>query len=432
MRRTIIEQLLQWKQNPSRKPLILHGARQVGKTWAILDFGHKYYKNIAWFDLEDIQALPAIFEADFDPRRIVRELSAIAGVSILKGDTLIFFDEIQACERALTSLKYFYEREPDYHIIAAGSLLGLALKREKYSFPVGKVDMFNLYPLDFEEFLAALGQEELATLIREHFEHFRPFSLHEKALEWYRLYLAVGGMPRPVTEYIDKKDFNFVQMEQKTLNASYIADMAKYADPQETTRILASWSSVPAQLAKDNRKFQYSFIKSGGRSHEYELSIHWLKAAGIIHLCIKVPEGKPPLSAYAQNNIFKVYMADTGLLCSKFEISANLVLSGNPRFNQFKGPLTENYVAQALSANGIVPYYWESPGKAELDFVFQDRQGNVIPLEVKSSRNVRSRSLARFMELYKPPYAIRVSERNFGFENGIKSLPLYSVFCLEP
>jgi predicted AAA+ superfamily ATPase len=332
----------------------------------------------------------------------------------------------------LTSLKYFFEKEPDYHIIAAGSLLGVALNREKYSFPVGKVDMLTLYPLDFGEFLLALGQETLAALIREHFESCQALPLHDRALALYRSYLAVGGMPRAVMEYIETGDFNFVQAAQKTLNDSYIAEMAKYAGPQETTRILAAWTSVPAQLAKDNHKFQYRLIKSGGRAHEYELPVHWLKTAGMIHLCPRAREGKLPLSAYADNSIFKVYMVDTGLLCSKFEIAPLIILSENPRFDLYKGALAENYVCQALSVNGITPYYWESPGKAELDFVFQDREGNIIPLEVKSAHNVRSKSLGRFITLYKPPYGIRVSARNFGFEQGIKSLPLYSVFCLKP
>ncbi len=414
-----------------RKPLIVYGARQVGKTYSILNFGAVYYKNTVYFDLEDSRDIQAVFERDLQPKRILRELAAAAGQSILAEDTLIVFDEIQVCERALTSLKYFCENAPEYHIIAAGSLLGVALNREKYSFPVGKVDMLTLYPLDFEEFLWAAGNEALAGLIREHFEDFSPFPLHDRGLDLYRTYLISGGMPRAVMEYIQTQDFNFVQAAQKTLNDSYIADMAKYASSHETNRILAAWASVPAQLAKENHKFQYKLIKHGGRAQEYELPLQWLKTAGMVNLCEKVRSGLAPLSAYAENGFFKLYMVDTGLLCSKFEIAPSLVLSGHPRFDIFKGALTENFICQALRVNNITPYYWESKGMAEVDFVFQDRQGNIIPLEVKSARNVRSKSLTRFVELYKPPYAIRVSTRNFGFEGGIKSIPLYGIFCLK-
>ena len=292
--------------------------------------------------------------------------------------------------------------------------------------------MLNLYPLDFEEFLWATGNESLCGLIREAYAGFHPLSLHETALELYRTYLAVGGMPRAVLEYVEKQDFNFVLAAQKSLNDAYIADMAKYASPQETTRIMAAWGSVPAQLAKENQKFQYKVIKSGARAYEYETPLDWMRTAGIIHKCVRVREGKLPLSAYADNSSFKVYMVDTGLLCSKFSIPANAILHSPHSFDGFKGALAENYIMQALVTNGISPYYWSSPGKAELDFVFQDREGNIIPLEAKSADNVRAKSLGTFVSLYHPPFAIRVSARNFGFENNIKSIPLYAVFCLEP
>jgi len=239
-------------------------------------------------------------------------------------------------------------------------------------------------------------------------------------------------MPRAVSEYADTKDFDFVMSAQKTLNDAYIADMAKYATPQETTKIMAAWASVPAQLAKENHKFQYKVIKSGARAYEYETPLDWLKTAGIINKCIRITQGKMPLSAYTDNNSFKVYMMDTGLLCSKFDISANVVINSPVSFNGFKGALAENYIMQALVTNGFSPYYWSSPGKAELDFVFQDKQGNIIPLEGKSADNVRAKSLKAFISLYEPPYAIRVSAKNFGFENNIKSVPLYALFCLKP
>ncbi len=381
--------------------------------------------------MEESGEVPAIFERDLNPERIVRELSALSGISILPADTLIILDEIQASEKALTSLKYFAERASQYHICAAGSLLGVAMKRERFSFPVGKVDMLSLFPMDFEEFLWAMGKKDLCALIRESYEGFTPLSLHETTMDLYKTYLVVSGMPRVVQEYADKLDFDFVAATQRTLNNSYIADMAKYATPQETTRIMAAWDSVPAQLAKENHKFQYRVIKSGARANEYEVALNWLKAAEMIHKCVHVTEGNYPLASYAENEAFKVYMVDTGLLCSKFDIAANVVINTPSSFDGFKGALCENYIMQALAANGINAYYWSSNGKAEVNFVFQTREGGVIPLEAKSAENVRSKSLRTFRDIYKPEFVYRVSARNFGFENGIKSVPLYAMFCVK-
>lgn len=432
MERKIIEALKRWKASPKRMPLLLGGARQVGKTYTALTFGKQYYKNTAYFNMEDSSEIISIFERNLDPARIVSELSVKLGEAIYPDDTLIIFDEIQACERALTSLKYFCEKAPQYHIIAAGSLLGVALKREKYSFPVGKVDMMTLYPLDFEEFLWATGHEKLCAMIQDSFSGFTPLSLHDTALDLYKTYLVVGGMPKAVSEYVDTKDFDFVTAAQKSLNDAYIADMAKYATPQDTTRIMAAWGSVPAQLSKENHKFQYKVIKSGARAYEYETAIDWLKAAGMVNICTRVREGKMPLAAFADNDSFKLYMMDTGLLCSKFSIAASVVLHSPHSFDGFKGALAENYIMQALTVNGFEPFYWSSPGKAKLDFVIQDRSGNILPLEGKSADNVKAKSLRTFVSLYEPPYAIRVSAKNFGFENNIKSIPLYALFCLKP
>jgi len=286
MERKIIARLIAWKNNPRRKPIIITGARQVGKTYSALTFGKSHYKNTVYFSLEDSQEVQAVFDRDLKPERIIRELSALSGQSIFPNDTLIIFDEIQSCERALTSLKYFCENAPEYHIIAAGSLLGVAMNREKYSFPVGKVDMLTLYPLDFEEFLTAAGNDSLAGLIKEAYSDFSPLSLHKTAMDLYKTYLVVGSMPQAVLEYVNTQDFNFVLAAQKTLNDAYIADMAKYASPQETTKIMAAWASIPAQLSKENRKFQYKVIKSGARTYEYETPLDWLKFAGIIHKCV--------------------------------------------------------------------------------------------------------------------------------------------------
>jgi predicted AAA+ superfamily ATPase len=434
MERKIVDRLIAWKNSSGRKPLIITGARQVGKTYSALTFGKEHYRNTVYLSLEDSREIQAVFDRDLRPDRIIRELSAHSGQSIFPGDTLVIFDEIQSCERALTSLKYFCENAPEYHVIAAGSLLGVAINRKnaKNSFPVGKADMVTLYPLDFEEFLTAAGNATLAGLIRDSYSDFSPMALHDTAMDLYKTYLAVGGMPQAVLEYVDTRDSNFALAAQKTINDAYIADMAKYASPQETTKIMAAWASIPAQLAKENHKFQYKIIKSGARAYEYETSLDWLKFAGIVHKCIRVTEGRIPLAAYADNDSFKVYMMDTGLLCSKFGIAANVILNGAHAFGGFKGALAENYICQSLAANGLTPYYWSSPGKAELDFVFQDAHGNVIPLEGKSADNVKSKSLKQFMSLYKPEYAVRVSAKNFGYENGIKSIPLYALFCLMP
>ncbi len=430
MKRKVLKWLIEWKNSTNRKPLILQGARQVGKTYSALTFGKEYYDSVVYFNFENNKELAKIFDRDLEPERIIRELSINSGKSILKEKTLIFFDEIQACERALTSLKYFNENANEYHIIAAGSLLGVAVNREQYSFPVGKVQLKTLYPLDFEEFLMAINEKELIELIKESFENDREMSLHNKAMDLYRTYLVVGGMPAVVKEYIEKRDFDFVYATQKGINDSYIADMAKYATPHETTRIMATFNSIPAQLAKENRKFQYKVIKSGARAHEYETPVEWLKSSGVILKCTKCNEGKLPLSAYSDFNSFKVYMTDTGLLCSKFGIPANAVLSEGRVFNDFKGALTENYVCFALNVNGHEPYYWESKGNAEVDFLIQDKDGNILPVEVKAADNVRAKSLQQYIKKYNPIYSIRVSSKNFGFENGIKSVPLYAAFLI--
>ncbi|KEI04424.1 ATP-binding protein [Clostridium botulinum] len=430
MKRKVMKWLIDWKNSSNRKPLILQGARQVGKTYSALSFGKEYYDSVVYFNFENNRELIKIFERDLDPERIIRELSINSGKSILKEKTLIFFDEIQACERALTSLKYFNENANEYHIIAAGSLLGVAVNREQYSFPVGKVDLKTLYPLDFEEFLMAINEEKLIELIKESFEKDIELSIHNKAMDLYKIYLVVGGMPAAVKEYIDKKDFDFVLATQKSINDSYVADMAKYATPHETTRIMATFNSIPAQLAKENKKFQYKVIKSGARAHEYETPVEWLRSSGVILKCTKCNEGKLPLAAYSDFNSFKVYITDTGLLCSKFGIPANAVLSDGIVFNDFKGALTENYVCFSLNANGYTPYYWESKGSAEVDFLIQDKDGYIIPIEVKAAEHVRAKSLQQYIKKYQPKYAIRISGKNFGFENGIKSVPLYATFLI--
>jgi hypothetical protein len=318
-----------------------------------------------------------------------------------------------------------------YHIIAAGSLLGVALNREHYSFPVGKVEMITLYPLDFEEFLWAMGKRDLSELIRDSYRSDTQMTLHDTALDLYQLYLVVGGMPGAILEYRERQDFDLLHSVQKNISDAYIADMAKYAAPQETKRIMAVFRSIPAQLAKSNHKFQYRFIKSGARANVYESSLHWPKEPGVVIICNRAREGRLPLSVYGGSSHFKIYMTDTGLLCAHFGIPAHLLLQKSSQLDIIKGVLTENYVGFALRANGYTPYYWESQGKAEVDVIIQNKTGDVIPIEVKSSENVRSKSLALFTDLYHPGYAIRISTKKFGFDNNIKSVPLYAVHCIN-
>ena len=430
MKRKIEEKLIEWKNRRNHKPLIIDGARQVGKTYIAFSFGKENYKNTVYFNFENAKDLVKIFEKDLNPERIIKELSVFSGNTILEKDTLIIFDEIQACEKALTSLKYFYEEKPDYDIVCVGSLLGVALNRESFSFPVGKVEMIRMYPMDFEEFLWALNKKELSEMIREHFNRNEEFSLHDKAMDYYKKYLIIGGMPRVILDYIETENFDFVYSSQKNLNDSYIADMAKYATPYETVKIMNAFNSIPAQLAKENKKFQYKVIKTGARANEYEVPIEWLVSSGVINKCVKITEGKLPLKAYSEPGSFKIYLADTGLLCSKFEIPANLILYGKDKFSEFKGTLTENYVCSALAVNGYTPYYFEKNQTLEIDFLIQSKEGNIIPIEVKSTEHVRAVSLNSYIKKYSPKYSIRISGKNFGFENEIKSVPLYAVFCI--
>jgi uncharacterized protein len=429
MERKIKKYFTSWKKSSGRMPLMVVGARQVGKTYSILSFGNSNYNNVVYLNFESNPELQGIFQRDLNPVRIVQELSVFAGKTIAPENTLLFFDEIQACEQALTSLKYFNEKANEYHIIAAGSLLGVAVNRNQYSYPVGKVEKINMYPLDFEEFLWALDQRSGCTLIEEHFNTNIEFSLHSKFIDLFNHYLSIGGMPQVVKEFIEKRDFNFVVALQKNINDAYVADMAKYATPDETSRIMAAFNTIPAQLAKENRKFQYKLIKTGARAHEFESALDWLQASGVANKCVKITEGKFPLQLYAENAAFKIYLSDNGLLCSKFGVAPHFLISGNRIVDNIKGALTENFVMNSLISNQFQPYYWESQGKAEVDFVVQLNDGRVIPIEVKSSENVRSKSLKQFIDKYNPAYSIRVSTKNFGFENGIKSIPLYALHC---
>jgi len=432
MKRLIIDELLKWKANPDKKPLIVFGARQVGKTYSILQFAKEEYEDVVYFNFENNAPLASVFENDLDVKRILVALSALSGKQIFPQKTAIVFDEIQASPKAITSLKYFCENAPEYNIIAAGSLLGVAVNREEISFPVGKIESITMYPMNFKEFLWATNNDALVSMIEECYQNDAPLmqALHRKALDLYRTYLLVGGMPECVKEYVKTQDFDFVRAKQSRIFSDYTSDMSKYSTKAEALRHEATYHSVPSQLAKENKKFQYNLIGSNARSRVYEDSIHWLTKAGIVLRCDKVNEVKNPLEFFKDNLSFKIYMSDVGLLSAKMMLSPTTVMSDINFSGEAKGAITENYVATQLVANNERLYYWTSNSTAEVDFVLQG-DSKVVPVECKSSDRVRSRSLNVCVEKYNLEYSIRISSKNFGFENGIKSVPLYAVFCIE-
>lgn len=431
MKRKISVALSEWKDKPNRMPLVVEGARQVGKTYILQAFGEEYFENVVYLNMEIESGLVRLLDTELSPMKIIQFVEALKGVRITPGKTLLFFDEIQACERALTALKYFCEQAPQYHVVAAGSLLGVAVNRQHYSYPVGKVDELTLYPLDFEEFLWAMGKEELAGEIRGHYadNEAMPSAWHEWALELYRAYFIVGGMPAAVVEYRRTNSFIPVQQIQNNILNQYIADMAKYAEPATSVRIRACYNSIPSQLAKENTKFQYKVVQRGGTATIFGEAIEWLVFAGIALKCQRLEHGFIPLNAYMDLSDFKLYMADIGMLTLRSGMPLQTILSAVEEDNTYMGAMTENYVAQALAANGHRPCYWQSDGKAEVDFVLQ-LDGGVVPVEVKKGRRNRSKSLGVFVEKYKSACSLRISKKNFGFENGIKSVPLYAVFCI--
>lgn len=431
MYRKIMSFLEQWKKSQHRKPLILQGARQVGKTYSILEFGRTHYENVAYFNFETNPKLNETFGENISPEYLVPILSHIAGQTIVKEKTLIVFDEVQLCERALTSLKYFCEDAPDYHIIVAGSLLGVAVNRKEFSFPVGKVDIKTLYPMDMEEFMLALGEDMLVAQIKEHFNENTPMpsALHDKAMQLYRQYLVVGGMPECVMLFTQTKDYILVRHTQDTILASYLNDMSKYNNLNEIKKTRLAYNNITVQLSKKNTRFQYKLMKKGGRASEFENVIEWLCLSGIVSQVYRVEQIKKPLENYHDIDAFKIYVSDLGLLCAKKDLVANDVLYMVEELNDFKGGMVENYVNVQLSINGYKTYYWESERGAEIDFVIQ-RDGQIIPIEVKSADNTRAKSLKVYMETHKPAYAIKLSTKNFGFEDNKKNVPLYAAFCI--
>ena len=445
MRRKITQQLIDWKNRPDHKPLILQGARQVGKTYILDQFGREHYKNYIKVSLDLVNDVRNFLKDNINPLEIIAYLETLYNVRIVPHETLVILDEIQDCKRALLALKYFQEDYPQYDIVAAGSLLGVAVnqgnkpeedwqkqEKEEFSYPVGKADELRMFPMDFEEFLWATGNDILAQEIRSHFasDKAMPSSVHSLALNLYQHYLIIGGMPESVKKWVETHSFLECRTVQESILIGYNADMAKYAKPATTVKIRACFNSIPAQLAKENRKFQYKLAMKGGTAKIFGEAIEWLILAGIVHKCKLISHGFIPISAQEDDSDFKVYMSDVGLLNTKAQMPAQILLASIETENTFLGSVAENYVGQALSANGLTLRYWKNDNTQEVEYVLQDGM-NIIPVEVKKGRKVNAISMNNFKKTYNCPFAYRISGKNFGFANEIKSVPLYAVFCIE-
>ena len=430
MYREKIEELKKWKQSPTRKPLIIRGARQVGKTWLMKEFGEKYYDKYAYINFDDNTRMNKLFEEDFDLDRIIQGLKIESGVNIEPENTLIILDEIQETPKALKALKYFCENAREYHIISAGSLLGVAI-HEGTSFPVGKVDFLDLKPLSFFEFLDAIGEKQLLELLKNNdFDMINVFNT--KLKDYLKLYYYVGGMPEVVSSYIEYKDLSQVRVIQKRLLEAYEQDFSKHAPSSIVPRIRQLWNNIPTQLAKENKKFIYGLIKKGARAREYEIALSWLIDCGLIYQVNRVNNCKVPLSAYQDFSAFKLYLLDVGLLSAMAGLDSKTLLEGNEIFEEFKGSLTEQYVlCQLKECTDLSVYYWTSDsGIAEIDFITQIG-GNNVPIEVKASENLQAKSLKTFVEKYKTKINIRTSMSNYKKEEWLINIPLYSIGNIE-
>ena len=434
MYRKINDYLESWKSDQYRKPLIVQGARQVGKTYAILEFGRTHYDNVAYFNFQTDESLAATFDENIRPSYLLPILSHLSGQTITRGNTLIVFDEVQLCERALTSLKYFQEEAPEYHLIAAGSLLGVAVNRKKYAFPVGKVDRYTLYPMDMEEFLLAMGEQDLVTRIKNCYQTDSPMpaALHSAGLKLYRQYLAIGGMPEAVARFVDTGDYTQVRHILDTIQMDYLDDMSKYQESaNEIKKTRLTYGTVAVQLSKKNTRFQYKMIKTGARAADYENAIEWLVSAHLLLRVYRAESIMKPLENYKDIDDFKIYISDMGLLCAQKDIRAEDIFFMEDELADFKGGMTENYIDTQLIRSGLKPYFWRNDkGTKEVDFIVS-LKGKLIPIEVKSGDHVTSASLNEYIRLFHPEYAIRISEKNFGMENGIKAIPLYAAFCIS-
>ncbi len=423
IQRDIIEQLKQWKEREVRKPILLKGARQTGKSWVMEEFGRTCFDYVAIFNFDKTEELAEVFAKTKEIERILKELSLFTNVPIEAGKTLLIFDEIQACEGALNSLKYFCEEAPQYHVIAAGSLLGVAVRKKKMSVPVGKVQLLRMYPITFKEFLRASDPQTFSYVNSlKQIEPLPEIILHKLAIE-YKRYLICGGMPEAVTALLGNEGMQTVENILQTILDLYTLDFSKYAAPVDIARIQNLWNSLPSQLAKENRKFLYKVIKTGARAREYEDALLWLEEAGLIYRVFNVAKPGIPLSAYKDLSAFKVYAFDCGILRRLAKLSPEVILSGNAGYVEFKGALAENAILQALvpQSDGL-PYYWSSENRAEVDFLLQ-QGAQIIPIEVKAENRISGKSLAVYTSKFEPTLSIRYSMNNLKQTNRLLSLP---------
>ena len=425
MRRDAMQQLYDWKEKTTRKPLIVRGARQVGKTWLMKEFASSAYRQFAYINFEDNEVMKDVFQKDFDVERILMAIQLVTGI-VVDTETLIIFDEIQEAPRGLTALKYFQEKAPQYHVVAAGSLLGIAMHSND-SFPVGKVDFMDLYPLSFSEFLEAVGQEAFARLLAKK-DWGLIAAFRSKLIDLLKQYYYVGGMPEVVNAFINHKDYAEVRQLQQTILDSYDRDFSKHAPIAEVPRIRMIWRSVPAQLAKENKKFIYGVVKEGARAKDFELAIEWLIDAGLIYKVSRVKKAGIPLSAYEDFSAFKLFLLDTGLMGAMSGLPPQALLEGNVLFSDYKGAITEQYVLQQLkSVKGLSIYYWSSDtSRGELDFLLQ-KDVSVIPVEVKAEENLQSKSLRFFVEKNAGLHGVRFSMSDYRKQEWMINYPLYSV-----
>ena len=425
MRRDAMQQLYGWKEKTTRKPLIVRGARQVGKTWLMKEFASSAYRQFAYINFEDNEVMKDVFQKDFDVERILMAIQLVTGI-VVDTETLIIFDEIQEAPRGLTALKYFQEKAPQYHVVAAGSLLGIAMHSND-SFPVGKVDFMDLYPLSFSEFLEAVGQEAFARLLAKK-DWGLIAAFRSKLIDLLKQYYYVGGMPEVVNAFINHKDYAEVRQLQQTILDSYDRDFSKHAPIAEVPRIRMIWRSVPAQLAKENKKFIYGVVKEGARAKDFELAIEWLIDAGLIYKVSRVKKAGIPLSAYEDFSAFKLFLLDTGLMGAMSGLPPQALLEGNVLFSDYKGAITEQYVLQQLkSVKGLSIYYWSSDtSRGELDFLLQ-KDVSVIPVEVKAEENLQSKSLRFFVEKNAGLHGVRFSMSDYRKQEWMINYPLYSV-----
>ena len=422
--REIINQFKAWKDAPDRKPILLKGARQIGKTWAMETFGKECFKYCVKFDFDRQQELKSVFQATKDPMRLIKELTLYCEQPIIAGETLMIFDEIQECEEALNSLKYFREDAPQYHIIAAGSLLGVAVKKRRMTVPVGNVKIINMFPITFKEFLRASDSRTYDYIESlEEISHLPEIILNKLRTE-YRRYQVSGGMPEAIVALLEDKGVGEVESVLQDILDLYELDFAKYAEPREIPRIHAIWHSLPAQLSKENRKFIYKVIKTGARSKDYEDALMWLEDAGMIYRIFSISKPGMPISAYEETNAFKVYACDCGLLRRLAHLPASVVTDPIANFTEFKGAMAENAVLQSMMPlmDDKKPYYWTSPGTAEVEFVIQ-WDDEIIPIEVKAEENITGSSLSVYNKTYSPNYRMRFSMLNLQFGEGLLSSP---------